>query len=136
MRALNGAAGGGQNSNVDPMAKVLSVGGEVFDEHGFPRRVILVAIAMAIMLHGGVAGAATSIALFAEIVTWNKSLQETVAAMLLQTYEVQMEKEKPPPPPPEPPPEKEVAPPPPPKDAPPPPPPPPAEAAKVLTQEP
>jgi len=128
MRALNGAAAGAQ-SNIDPMARVLSVG---------PRVPVALMIVFAIMLHGGAAAGATAVALFSEIIDWNKQLQETVAAKLFQTYEVQVEKEKEPPPPPpeEPKPVVKEDTPPPPKDAPPPPPPAAAEAAKVLTQEP
>lgn len=117
----------------DPMDGVLAMG---------PRMPVAATLALAVFLHGGVAGGATAAAMFAEIAEWNRALREIVM-FKLSSYEVDVEKEKEPPPPPpeekpeEKPPEepKPVA-----KETPPPeaPPQPPAaaQAGKVLAAEP
>lgn len=117
-------------ASVDPLARVLETG---------PRLPISVTVALTILLHVGMAGAATAAALFNEIFAWQQEVRKIVDFRLSQ-YEMDIVKEAPPPPPPEPvkepepEPEKPVA-----KEPPPPsetPPPAPAEAQKVLTADP
>src|SRR5207249_5939287 len=110
----------------DPMSGVLSMG---------PRIPVAAIIAVAILLHGGAAAAGTAAALFAEIVSWNRIVRDSVQAKLSQTYDIDVAKpqELPPEPPkveekePEPPPAKIV------HDE--PPPPAQAQAAKVIATD-
>lgn len=117
----------------DPFAGVYDMG---------PRVPVAATVALAILLHGGMAAGATAAALFGEIFAWHRGLAESVALRLGQTYDIEVPKPEEPPKP-EPEPAKEEPKPEPaavvkeqPKDEPPPPPPAAAEAAKVLMQEP
>jgi protein TonB len=66
-----------------------------------PRVPVAVTIAFAIMLHGGVAAAATAAMFMTELFAWNRSLREAVSAKLDQTYDIDVAKpqELPPEPP-------------------------------------
>ena len=117
----------------DPMSKVLATG---------PRLPVSVTIAVAILLHVGMAGGATAAALFDEIFAWHRAVRDVVDYRLSQ-YEMEIIKEEAPPPPePEPEPEPEAKPEPVEEAKPvvkeqaPEAPPQPAEAAKVLTADP
>ncbi len=117
----------------DPMAGVLEMG---------PRMPVAATIALAIVMHAGVAAAATAAVAFADMFQWAHGVRMMVADRLAQTYDVDLEKPPEPPPPKEEPKEepkeapKADIPPPPKADDTPPPPPAAAEAAKVLTQDP
>ncbi len=108
----------------DPLANVLSMG---------PKIPVAVIIALAIMLHGGVAAGATAAALFSDMWKWHRGMREALLAKLDQTYDIDVAKpqELPPEPPkpieeakPEPKPQDNT------------PPPQPAQAGKILAADP
>lgn len=130
---VNGAGKDSKGRTVDPWAGVLTMG---------PRIPVAVTIALAIVLHAGVAAAATAAVMFTDIRLWATMVQSAINARLSQEFEIEVVKPNEPPPPPPPPKEEPKEEPkpvakedPPPKDT-PPPPPTPAEAQKVLTQDP
>ena len=105
-----------------------------------PRLPVAAAVALAVVLHAGIAVSATAAMFFSDFFKWNRELRGAIALKLDSEYELEMVKPEPPPPPPpenEPPPPvvkdvpQKIA-----KDQPEPPPPPaPARAAAVLTAE-
>lgn len=144
MKTLNGAAAGGSQPGAaparDPLEGVLAMGPRI------PAGVLALTAAFAILLHAGVAAAATAAVIFADMLAWQRQIHASIEAKLSQTYDVDLVKPpepEPPPPEPEPEPEKEEPKPEPPpvkqevpKDEPPPPPPAAAQAGAVMTQEP
>lgn len=82
------AAGG------DPMDRIASMGGS----HG--STIIAVAIAGAILFHGGVAAAGGAAMLLDDFIAWQRGIKGAVADKLAQTYEIENEKPKDEPPPP------------------------------------
>jgi protein TonB len=113
----------------DPLDRVLYLGGKA-------TTTILVALVLALGLHGVAAARAALVSL--ELVRWSRDMQARISDRLVSSYDIEANKVEPPPEPP--PPEKEEAPkaPPPPAaaNAPPPPPPEAAQAGKILAQEP
>jgi periplasmic protein TonB len=123
----------------DPLEGVLGLGPRL------PANVLAAALAFALVLHAGVAAAASAAVVFADMLQWQRMVAVSIEAKISQTFDIDVLKPEPEPEPeppaeeelkeepkPEPPPVKEDAP----REQEPPPPPEAAQAGAVVTQEP